>query len=113
TISLAPRNEPPMKHCACTFRFLVFFQAFGLIGNLSRSQAASPSITVTMIDPQTAQLSWTNSPSGFNLEETDALSPTNSWRPYIQAPTLQNNQLFVTVIVAQSTDRFFRLRQTS
>ncbi|MEO8428355.1 MAG: hypothetical protein ABI651_14690, partial [Verrucomicrobiota bacterium] len=66
-----------------------------------------------MIDSQTAQLSWTNFPSGFSLEEADALPPTNSWRAYNQAPTFQNNQFFITLIVAKSTDRFFRLRQTS
>jgi hypothetical protein len=61
-----------------------------------------------MIDPQTAQLSWTNLPSGFSLEEVDAQARK-------AAPDAKHRFIyqFVTVIVAQSTDRFFRLRQTS
>jgi RHS repeat-associated protein len=102
-----------MKHCACAFRLLVLFQVLGVIGIWFRSEAASPSLAVTLVDPQSAQLSWTNLPSGFRLEEADALSPTNAWNVYSQGPTLQNNQFFVTVVVAPSANRFFRLRQSS
>ncbi|PYK02282.1 MAG: hypothetical protein DME23_02000, partial [Verrucomicrobia bacterium] len=91
----------------------MLFLLIWFIGNLNRSQAASPSIAVRVLDPQTAELSWTNTPGGFALEETDALSTTNLWEPYSPGPTLQNNQFIVTVNIEPSTNRFFRLRQTS
>ena len=67
---LLVKSEALIKTSPSNLQLLLLFQVIWFIGNLNRSQAASPSIAVRVLDPQTAELSWTNRPGGFALEET-------------------------------------------
>src|SRR5262245_17590529 len=87
--------------------------ALGILG-CAASAFAQSLVSVSLfqsISNQSVRLSWPASASGFVLEETDALGGASLWQPVAQTPSLQDNQLSVTVS-ATGKSRYFRLRQT-
>src|SRR5262245_16419947 len=87
--------------------------ALGILGCAASSFAQSL-LSVSLfqsISNQSVRLSWPASASGFVLEETDALGGASVWQSVAQTPSLQDNQLSVTVS-ATGKSRYFRLRQT-
>ena len=55
-------------------------------------------------------LAWPASASGYALQYTDALSPTNLWQTAFDSPALLNNQNILTNTAANAA-RFYQLRK--
>ena len=79
-------------------------------GASTSSAQSPPALLIDFSTGSQGRLSWTNTPGNIVLEETDALTPTNVWRPLPQIPTLFNGQFSVIVDITGVT-RFFRLHQ--
>ena len=73
--------------------------------------ALAQSPPVLLVDVSTdsqVRLSWTNTATGFVLEQVDQLPAADQWSPVLQAPQLLGQQL--SVVLSSSTGvRFFRL----
>ena len=67
-----------------------------------------PELLVDIITDTQLRLSWTNTATGFVVEEVDDLAGVASWSPVLQAPQLASQQF--SVIVSNTTGaHFFRL----
>lgn len=83
-----------------------------LVEKLEVTQVSTnaPVLFTNHVSAVTSVLAWPASATNYFLEYTDALSPTNLWRPVFNPPALVGNQVVVT---NTSVDlmRFYRLRQ--
>jgi hypothetical protein len=71
--------------------------------------AAVPALTLTSL-PASDQmrLSWTNTPAGFVLKQTDNLSPPVEWTMVTNTP-IATNGLFVVPLSITTSNQYFRL----
>jgi hypothetical protein len=53
-------------------------------------------------------LTWTNTPLGFVLKQTESLTAPVQWTPVTNQPVL-NNGMFVVTLPAGIWSRFYRL----
>jgi hypothetical protein len=86
----------------------LFFAVLGAAG-LSVSAQTSPTLFVERTAPQSLRMIWTNTASGFALEQSDSLGAGALWQSVTTPPTETGNE-FSIVIAAAAAEQFFRLR---
>ncbi|MBI3416657.1 MAG: hypothetical protein HY043_15300, partial [Verrucomicrobia bacterium] len=67
-------------------------------------------LTTNQVPIVTSVLAWPTGASGYALQFTDNLSPTNFWQTDFTTPAVLNNQNVITNVTA-NTARFYRLRK--
>jgi titin len=67
-----------------------------------------PTLTVRPAANHQVSLAWTNTATGFVLEQTDSLSPPIQWTTVTNSPVLSNGQ-FVVTLPAPAGSRFYLL----
>jgi hypothetical protein len=67
-----------------------------------------PALKVTPSTNHQLTLAWTNTPTGFVLEQTSSLSPPIQWTAVTNNPVLTNGQYVVT-LPAATGNRFYVL----
>ncbi|MGD0258843.1 MAG: hypothetical protein ABSD29_03365 [Verrucomicrobiota bacterium] len=67
-----------------------------------------PALNVTPSTNHQVTLAWTNTPTGFVLEQTSSLSPPIQWTAVTNNPVLTNGQ-FVLTLPADTGNRFYVL----
>src|SRR5262245_18770210 len=83
--------------------------AIGLLPVIGQAQLTGPALSFAEGPGGTIVLSWSDSPSGFILEERANLSPLTVWAPVPGYPVVLGDQLSVTV-TPSGTSRLYRLR---
>ncbi|HUS36753.1 MAG TPA: DUF6055 domain-containing protein [Verrucomicrobiae bacterium] len=79
---------------------------------LFSASAAEPQLEVQLLPDRRVAVSWTAPTNDWTLETTDGLNIPVSWQAVNLTPTVQGNQLSVT-LVPSAIDQFFRLRSSS
>ena len=69
---------------------------------------AVPALKINSASAQQVSLSWTNTPAGFVLKQTDSLSPPIQWISVTNTPVNSNGEFSITLPV-EPTNRFFLL----
>src|ERR1039457_2810584 len=81
-----------------------------VLGMACLAEAQSPALSIFLLPPATAQLSWPSNFTGWQLTSaTDLSSPTN-WHSVPQTPIPQGNAL-VVLFPFSDKSRYFRLEQ--
>ncbi len=88
---------------------LRLFCAIVIVGGALVSLAQLPPKLLVEASPNSqVRLSWTNTATGFVVEEVDQLPAVAPWSPVLSVPQLANQQ-FSVVLNNATGDRFFRL----
>jgi hypothetical protein len=69
---------------------------------------AVPALKINSASAQQVSLSWTNTPGGFVLKQTDSLSPPIQWMSVTNTPVNSNGEFSITLPV-EPANRFFLL----
>jgi hypothetical protein len=73
-----------------------------------RPVAPAPTLSIASLAGNQVDVSWTNTATGFQLMETQDLTPPVQWSPVTNAPVIVSGQ-FVVTLSAQSGNRFYLL----
>jgi hypothetical protein len=66
-------------------------------------------LSIQPLPENKVRVAWTNTATGFVLEQADFLGPATLWTPIAQAPDVADNQFGIS-LSASAPRRFFRLR---
>ncbi|MBI3415185.1 MAG: Ig-like domain-containing protein [Verrucomicrobia bacterium] len=96
-------------------KILARFRLFGLVLFLSvrpslAQSTGAPALAIRQVKGGQIQLNWPATAAGFVVEQTDALARATVWQPVAILPTVQGNELSLTLPVSAGS-HFFRLRQ--
>src|SRR4051812_42375245 len=86
-----------------------FFSALLSIATLTIAAQSPPQLSVERTAPQTLSIAWTNTASGFALEQSSSLGAGALWQTVTTPPSEANHQFSITIAAATS-EQFFRLR---
>ncbi|MBI3414179.1 MAG: hypothetical protein HY043_02475 [Verrucomicrobia bacterium] len=71
--------------------------------------AASPQLSIERVAQQTVRVTWTNSATGFVLEQTPELLANTLWTAVTTTPSLEDGEFHVSLRL-DAVSQFFRLR---
>ncbi len=92
----------PMK------RLLLLFAVIFACGVVTSVAQSPPVLLVDVSADSQVRLSWSNTATGFVLEQADQLPAAGQWSPVLQVPQLVGQQLSIVLSGATGV-RFFRL----